>query len=223
MTDGCSGSRKRGKRKPVDRYPGAPQTYGGSGDELQEVPSTITLIIEGAGAAKCEYGYKKGTGHGQTATFSGLKLMMGMDDEDDGDASEYKESRRANVEQLNDVNRHLTEAITFEGLMAQYVKYMRSHLVWWCDKTGEDMPTEAVATYPLRWKAKTILTLQKILAKGGWENVTMRNEAEAALDAVLAGKPSSWFPKTVALGDCGGSTHVSCHIPDFDIIDMLII
>jgi hypothetical protein len=82
------------------------------------------------------------------------------------------------------------------------------------------MPTGTVATYPLRLKAKTILDYQKIIEKAAWEDVTMRNEAEAALDAVLADKPGSWFPKTVALGDCGGSTHVSCHLPAFNIIDV---
>lgn len=197
---------ENGKPKDVDRYPGAPQTHGGSGDELKEVPSTITLIIEGGRVVKCEYGYRKGAVHGTTVTFDGLKLMMGMADEDDGDAEEYREARSANLEKLADANRHLTEAITFEGLVTQYIKYMRDHLVWWCSKTGEIMPTRTVATYPLRWKARTILSYQKIIEQGGWKEVFMRNEGEAALDAVLLDKETSWFPKTVLLVDCGGST-----------------
>ena len=52
------------------------------------------------------------------------------------------------------------------------------------------MLTGTVATIP-SFESKTILDYQKIIEMAGMENLTMRNEVEAALDALLADKLGS--------------------------------
>jgi len=199
---------KKGHCKEVDRYPNAPQTHGAAGDELKEVSSIVTIAKRGE-SIKYYYGYETARAEDTISTCKWLKLMIGMDDEDEKDAAVYMDLRKEYCDKLKQVNKTLKAKVTFAGLITLYLQCMHQHLEWWCKTSGETMPTATVATYPLRWKTKTIHDYQKLAENAGWENVIMRSEAEAALDAILADKPDTWFPKTVALGDCGGSTHVS--------------
>ena len=207
----------------VNGYDGAPNCYASPGDKIRHVPSAIKVFKQKDENEPWNFvhGHKALISDADATTFKHVKMMMPQEDEHrTRKVKNLTEPKKLNQATLDRFNLHQDSPLTWRLLILEHLKYLRDHLVEWCDTTDVPLPPRSVFAFPLCWTKFARLELKKIAEEAGWPNVELVHEPEAAAKTITFSRASllGSSPVNNLFLDAGGSSHVSRHLLDSDCI-----